>query len=206
MSVGAYAYVEVEGEIPGWVDVEVNASVRGGYGRDFVTDEHILYFEAECKLELDELAGSDNAEIGIGVVLEGEQRWRSNGDSYVDLAFSFRATTGAEKEFASKLFPEVEARAGLEITARAYLELDESTAEAAWKNLVNPMDGSLDLAEFLDRAGVTLQVSTVAETEFVDVDFDVKAASLEVEGFAEILSTDRLWMKAPRGEYERVDI
>ena len=204
LSVGVYAAAEFDG--PKWADVDADASVRVGYARDFVSDENIFYFGANAELEVEDVVGIDDLELHIGVDLEGEQRWRNNGDSYVDVEFSLSATVGPELELIRNLLPEVELSGGAAIAVRAHLELDDPTAVTAWEKLLNPFDGSVDLAGFLARADVTLQTSTVVETDFLDVDIDIGVASLEVESSAEVRATDRLWVKPPGRGFQEVAI
>ena len=200
VSVGVYGAGEFE--IPMWLDAEAEASLRLGYARDLVSDENIVYFDAECRLEVEDLPATENIELDVGVSLEGEQRWRSNGDSYVDVHFAFRATAGKELEVIEKLFPDASLSAGGEVSVRAFLELDDPSSRAAWKNLLNPLDGSLDLGGFLDAASVTLQTSTVVESEVFELDL----GPVEAEVGSEVRTTRRLWTKAPGQGYEEIEI
>ena len=201
-SVGVYASANFEAEAPKWVEAEVGASISVGYGRDFVSDEHILYFDGTADLGIEELAGFEALEAGVEFNFRGEQRWNSEGQSYVDMEFALQIAAGSDLDQLSEVFPDVDFAVGQEIMLRAYLELDDGTATAAWDNLLNPLDGSLDLIEFVNRADLTLQTSTVAETEFVDFDIAV----LEVESGVEVKETQNLWVKPPGQGFKKVNL
>ena len=206
VSVGVYASADFG--IPGWADVGAEASLRLGYARDTVADENIVYLDADCFLEVDDLPGTDSFDMRVAVSVEGAQHWQSNGDSYVDVQLSFSVTAGKQLELMKRLFPGAALSAGMGISARAYLELDHPAAVEAWENFRDPMDGSLDLAAFVEASTVTLESSTLFESEFVDVDVEAGVGSLEVEASGEIRATNRVWLKAPGPDerFEEVEI
>ena len=199
-SVGVYVSAEVDP--PKWANVEADVSIGVGYGRDFVSDEHILYFEGSAELEVERLFGIDVLEGGLEFDFIGEQRWNSDGQSYVDVQFSLEIRAGTDLDQLSSLFPDVDFLIGQEVALSAYLELDDGTAIQAWENLLNPLDGSLDLVDFVDRADVTLQGSHVAETEWLDFGL----GPLDVEAGWEVSDTHHLWVKPPGHGFRKVNI
>ena len=210
-SVGIYG--ELEMEVGEWM--EANAGLSVGYGRDFVSDENILYLEFDVDVEFEMPLGSAmgtavEAESGFDLTIAGEQRWGPDGDSFVDLELTFGLDAGFEFEHIEELMPgldlgELDVSGGVEFSIRAYLELDDSTAERAWKDLLNPLDGksnSRDMLAFLDRAGVTAQVSAAREVEHADIDWWL----VDVEMVGEERRTQMLWAKAPGDRFRKVTI
>ena len=214
---GVYRSVESELEATEALELEANASVQIGYARDFVSDEHILYFSGDAELRAEVDVGKlVELEGAIGVDFEGERRWNSDGQSYVDLQLSLDVSVGADVDLLEKTFPglefsvEREISGGLQVLASAHLKLDDASANRAWEDLMNPVDGSLDVLAFLDRADVTLQVSSVAKVELVEIDIegDIGAVegSLEVEVGGEVNFVQHRWMKPPGEDFRKVAV
>ena len=204
VSVGLYASAKFES--PKWAGIEAAASVRVGYARDFVSDQNIMYFGGNAQIGLDADVGGKDIEAKIAVGFDGEQRWSDNGDSYVDLKFSLTVSAGTQLDQIKALFPGLDVRAGSQVLIRSYLELDDPGAIRAWENLLDPFDGSLDLGDFLDRSDLTVQTSSLAEIELLDVDVDAGVASIDIESRATERQTDRLWVRPPGREFLEVEI
>ena len=216
VSGGVYAEVEAEAGIPQWLETDANVSVHFGVGRDFIKDENILYFggAANLKMEFGGLSTID-VETAVEVSFEGEMRSNSDGDRYVDFQCTVGASAGIDIDYLQGMLPGLEVGTGMstgvEVALNARLYLDDPSAVQAWENLLNPLDGSIDIAEFLDRASVRAQVSSVAEAEGpinvdLSVDAGIASASVKVESGVEVKVVEEVWLKAPDEGFQKVDL
>lgn len=169
---GVYAEAEAEPDIPAnFGELESELSVGFYYGHDFHTEEDIFVLEGSVEVEL-EFDGKGSVEGGVNVDLYAEQRSGPNG-SEVEIFFRIDGVAGTESEKLKELLPGLDSlTGGAGLTMKATLDLDDDSAKNAWDNLLNPVDGSLNLAEFLKRATVTAQVEAVQKSDLVDVDVD----------------------------------
>ena len=207
VSGGVYMSAESEIEVGKWLEVEANTSIHAGYGRDLVSDEHIVYFRGDAELRAEVQVGRMvELEGGIAFDFEGERRWTSEGKSYVDLELSLDVSVGADIDLLEATFPGLEfslegdLSGGFQVLAQVHLKLDDASSVEAWENF-SPRDGSLDVGALLHRADVILQVSSVARVEFgeVDVEADIGVASVSVEAEAggEVNIVHDRWVKRP---------
>ncbi len=195
-------YAEGELDIPTkFVELESELSVSFYYGHDFHTKEHIFVLEGSVEVEL-EVDGKGSVEGGVNVDLYGEQRSGPNG-SEVEIFFRIDGVAGTESEKLKELLPGLDSlTGGAGLTMKATLDLDDDSAKNAWDNLLNPVDGSLNLAEFLKRATVTAQVEAVQKSDLVDVDVDTPLFGSEFKVEQQSRLTVLTYIKPPgRSEF-----
>ncbi len=202
---GVYAEAEAELDIPANLG-ELESEFSGGlyYGYDHHTKERIIAFKGSAEVEL-EFDGKGSVEGGVNVDFEGEWRQGSNG-SEVEISFRIDGVAGTESEKLKELFPGLDSlTGGAGLTIKATLGLDDNSSKEAWKNLLNPVDGSLNVAEFLQRATVTAQVEAVQNSDLLDFDADIGVLSSEIKVEQQSRLTVSTYIKSPRdSEFQRL--
>ena len=195
-SIGAYAEIEAEFGSPQWAGGDASASISVRYGRDFISDEDIMYAKGSASLG----AHAGGAGVGIAAGFEAEQRWNSEGESTVSLQCSFETQAGGNlKELLPGL--DVSTMGGATVDLSIELMLDDPAAKNAWEAFVNPLDGSLDLTNLIHQSGATIRIAGIVNGG-ADHEFD--GPFIEIDVSVELESTTDVWVKAPGGDFQKV--